>query len=461
MFKRIIEPVARTRFVWPLVLAFAIAGVAITETTYRSSKATMDGAIALTDARIKSAELLQSLSDHEIATHTYLLSGGLSEAERQKATGQKVRRILQEAFDLIQRLDAAGTMSVEAMRAPIVRQMERLDAWQQLAATGQQAEARRQSAGFATLRERMEMRDAFDHALQRTASMQQTARLSLYDALMRSRLAIYTLMGLTLLAMMLFVRGLRQTDRDKEEEKARLAALVAERTAKLRELADHLVTAREDERARLARELHDEMGGLFTAMKLEFSRLRRITPMPEAASERLAAVDARLSEGIALKRRIIENLRPSSLDQLGLAPALELLCNDVAATLGVPVHAQVEPVRVAADVELTIFRLVQESLTNISKYADCSEATVSVRTADAGRVEVAIVDNGRGFDASSVEVGRHGLLGMRFRVESHAGALTIRSAPGTGTVVTALLPVEPQTRHETVRATTWRFVQPS
>jgi len=453
MLKGIIEPVARTRFMLPLVLAFALLGVAITETTYRGAKATMDNAIALNDARIKFKELLQSLSDHEIATHIYLLTGGLPEAERHKETGQKVRRIQQEAFDLIRRLDSAGEVSVDAVRTLIDKQMGSLDAWQQLAATGQREEARRHSVGYTSLRGREEMRNAFDDVIERTAAIQLTARVSLYDALMRSRLGIHMLMPLTVLAMMLFVRSLREADRDKEEEKARLAALVDERTANLRELADHLVTAREDERARLARELHDEMGGLFTAMKLEFSRLRRITPMPEGAGERLAAVDARLSEGIALKRRIIENLRPSSLDQLGLAPALELLCNDVAATLGVPVHTQVEPVRVAADVELTIYRLVQESLTNISKYAGCSEVTVSLRPADAGRVEVAIVDNGRGFDAASLRVGRHGLLGMRFRVESHAGALTIRSAPGMGTVVTALLPVQPENRDASAPAT--------
>ena len=182
------------------------------------------------------------------------------------------------------------------------------------------------------------------------------------------------------------------------------------------------------------------MGGLLTATKLEFARLRRIPQMPAGAGERMAAIDARLNEGIALKRRIIESLRPSSLDQLGLVPALDLLCQDVAANLGVPVHTRLEPVQVAPDAELTIYRLVQESLTNISKYAQCQEVTVTLRQTDATRVEVSIVDNGRGFDAASVKIGRHGLLGMRFRIESHAGTLTIRSTPGKGTAITGMLP---------------------
>lgn len=329
---------------------------------------------------------------------------------------------------------------MDKVRAHIDAQMGRLDAWRQLASTGQREEALRQSVGYASMHGREELRDAFEAVLQQTAVIQRTARVSLYDALVRNRLAIHVLMVLAVVATMLFVRSLREADRHKEEEKTRLAALVDERTTNLRELAGHLVTAREDERARLARELHDEMGGLLTATKLEFARLRRIPQMPEGAGERMAAIDARLNEGIALKRRIIESLRPSSLDQLGLVPALDLLCQDVAANLGVPVHTRLEPVQVAPDAELTIYRLVQESLTNISKYAQCQEVTVTLRQTDAARVEVSIVDNGRGFDAASVKIGRHGLLGMRFRIESHAGTLTIRSTPGKGTAITGMLP---------------------
>ncbi len=450
MLKEIIEPVARNRFVLPLLLTFALLGGVITETTYRGAKDTMDGAIALTDTRIKAAELFQSLSELEIATHLYLHNGASSDAERQKSAAQRVQRLQNEAFDLVKRLDTGNAVPADTVRALIYKRLEQFDAWQQLAATGQREEAQRQSMASTSLRGWVDLRNAFETLLQGTAAIQRTTRVSLYDALMRNRLGIHLLMVLTALATMLFVRSLREADRLKEEERSRLTSIVDERTADLRELTDHLVTAREDERARLARELHDEMGGLFTSMKLELSRLRRIAPLPQGAGERLAAVDARLTAGIALKRRIIENLRPSSLDQLGLSAAIELLCNEVAANLGVPVHTQLEPVRFASAVELTIYRLVQESLTNISKYAQCREVYVSLRTAHAGQVEVQISDDGRGFDPASVKVGRHGLLGMRFRVESHAGSLMIRSAPGAGTVVTALLPTESQIRDTSV-----------
>lgn len=93
MLTRIFDPVARNRFMLPMVVAFALLGVVITETMYRGAKDNTGDAIALTDARIKSADLLQSLSDHEIATHLYLLTGGSPEAERQKTTGQTVRLV--------------------------------------------------------------------------------------------------------------------------------------------------------------------------------------------------------------------------------------------------------------------------------------------------------------------------------------------------------------------------------
>ena len=101
MFKRIIEPAARTRIMLPLVVSFALLGVVITETTYRGAKATLESAIALTDARIQSAALLQSLSNHEIATQLYLLTNGTAQAEQQQETGQAVRRIEQQAFEMM------------------------------------------------------------------------------------------------------------------------------------------------------------------------------------------------------------------------------------------------------------------------------------------------------------------------------------------------------------------------
>ena len=275
--------------------------------------------------------------------------------------------------------------------------------------------------------------------LQKSGAIQENARYSLYRALSLNRLAIHLLALATALALFYFQHLLREEDRKLARERLLLADRVKERTAELTEMATHLVNAREDERAHVARELHDEMGGLLTAMKLEFARLRRLPDMPEKATERLASVESRLNEGIAIKRRIIENLRPSSLDQLGLVPALDMLCRDMAGVLGKPVETELQPVAVDRGAELTLFRVAQESLTNIGKYAQC--ARVQVRLKQIGpAVQLTVQDDGQGFSPARVPHGRHGLSGMRVRMESHGGRLTVFSAPGHGTTITAELP---------------------
>ena len=259
----------------------------------------------------------------------------------------------------------------------------------------------------------------------------------------------FTVHGLALLGLLAYVFFLRQNAvlhasrvahaQQLRSERDSLERQVALRTTALRNLAGHHVRAREDERGRVARELHDEMGGLLTAMKLEIARLRRVPGVPPLALERVAGIEQRLNEGIAVKRRIVENLRPSSLDQLGLIPALEVLCRDTAAALGVAIDTDFSPVQLDKNAELTAYRLVQESLTNVSKYAQARH--VQVHLSQSGdRVQVRVQDDGRGFDTESVPAGHHGLLGMRVRVESHAGQLQVRSAPGKGTCIEAELP---------------------
>jgi signal transduction histidine kinase len=277
--------------------------------------------------------------------------------------------------------------------------------------------------------------------LTKAAQIQQGARFSLYNALSISRLAVHLLALAAVLSMFMFQRQLRESDRLLIEERSLLADRVKERTAELTEMATHLVHAREDERARLARELHDEMGGLYTAMKLEFARLRRVPDMPEKAPAHLASIESRLNEGIALKRRIIENLRPSALDQLGLVPALEILCRDMEQILDQPVQAKLASVASNKNADLTLYRIAQEALTNIGKYAQSSSVQLHL-TQTGSEIQLTVRDNGKGFNPSGVRHGRHGLVGMRMRLESHGGKLRIQSTPGQGTTIIATLPAQ-------------------
>lgn len=256
--------------------------------------------------------------------------------------------------------------------------------------------------------------------------------------------------GMTLIGILAFYLYLRQNNvverlhkREQalqSEERSRLEQLVRVRTATLTELANHLQQVREDERGHLARELHDELGALLTAAKLDVARLKSKIDManPDVA-DRIKHLTETLNSGIALKRRIVEDLRPSSLANLGLSTSLEILSSEFAQRSGIDIEANFEVVELPDATELTIYRLIQESLTNIGKYAKASRVQITVHKYPS-YVAVQIQDNGQGFDLSSIRPNSHGLAGMRHRVEATGGRLTISSAVGEGTTISAVIP---------------------
>ena len=256
-----------------------------------------------------------------------------------------------------------------------------------------------------------------------------------------------TLTALCLLAFLIFVRQISVLDAQQREaaralqaERDLLEAQVTNRTAELTELARHLQTAQEQERSHLARALHDELGALLTAAKFDSARLKRsIGSLTPEIAERLKHLDSTINQGIALKRRIIEDLRPSSLGNLGLQAALEILAREFAERSGLSVDVDLNPVELSADGQITVYRLVQEALTNIAKYAGATAVIVSLRT-EAERVWASVRDNGKGFDARLVQRSTHGLVGMRYRVEAAGGMLRVESRPGSGTLISAWLP---------------------
>jgi len=148
-----------------------------------------------------------------------------------------------------------------------------------------------------------------------------------------------------------------------------LEQAVRDRTAELSELAGYLITAREDEKAHLARELHDELGALLTAAKLDIARMRTKLLEDPVMAARLKQVNQRLDEGISLKRRIVEDLRPSSLTTLGLTISLANLCSEVGTRLNIAIQIDFDEVRLTEEGQLAIYRLVQEALNNVCKYA--------------------------------------------------------------------------------------------
>lgn len=266
-------------------------------------------------------------------------------------------------------------------------------------------------------------------------------------ALLLSRIGVSILAFVSLVAFYMYLlqtkallhAGIREQESLKRE-RDQLDLQVRERTANLAELATHLQNVREDERGHLARELHDELGALLTAAKLDVARLKsRLGATQPEAIERLTHLTTTLNSGIALKRRIVEDLRPSSLSHLGLVASLEILAREFEERADVQIMTDLENVDLGGAAQLTVYRLVQESLTNIGKYAEASQIVISLQNMD-GYITVDVRDNGKGFDSNAVNPNSHGLTGMRHRVEAAGGRLTVTSSPQAGTKITAVLP---------------------
>lgn len=210
----------------------------------------------------------------------------------------------------------------------------------------------------------------------------------------------------------------------------------------LRRLSSNLVNAREEERRRIARELHDELGQRLTALKMELASLAAPTSAGVAA-ERLAPLVDMVDETVASVRRIATELRPLMLDDLGLNAAIEWLTRDSARRLGIEITLSLDdsdaPIGAAATIGL--YRMVQEALTNIARHSQASQAHIQTRLTGAG-LELTVQDNGVGFtDESMHREGSHGLMGLRERALMLGGELEVGNLPGGGACITVRLPL--------------------
>lgn len=217
-------------------------------------------------------------------------------------------------------------------------------------------------------------------------------------------------------------------------------ARAAER--ELRELSQKLVQAQEAERKRLSLELHDQVGQMLTAIRMEIANLGRIGPEnAERFREHLQQAKQVAEGAMKTVRDLAMGLRPSMLDDLGLGPAVEWLCREFSRTSGIPADAEIEgPLAGLTDAQKTgLFRVVQESLTNVMRHARAKH--VKVRLAQsAGRLVLEVADDGRGMKNSRQRRGL-GLLGMEERIRELGGVFTIESAPGAGTKIRAEIPL--------------------
>ena len=212
----------------------------------------------------------------------------------------------------------------------------------------------------------------------------------------------------------------------------------------LHQLASSAQTAREQEKGRLARELHDELGQLITSLKIDLSFLKSDSPSPSQRAK-IGAMEGLLDAIVAASRRIASDLRPLMLDDLGLVPAAEWLVQNFQQRTGIDCDLTVDP----PDLDLhdphatAIYRILQESLTNVAKHAQATVVKVSVEL-DNDEIALTIRDNGRGFRLTDPRrPTSFGLVGLRERAYFLGGIVVIESEPGKGTAICARIPAAP------------------
>jgi signal transduction histidine kinase len=217
---------------------------------------------------------------------------------------------------------------------------------------------------------------------------------------------------------------------------------IGRRTRELASLSAFLQTHYEQEKARLARQLHDELGGILTPAKMDFSWLESRLGGDAQYRERMARLGALIDQGIDLKRRVIEELHPSLLDHLGLAAAVQWYVDEVCGAAKLESRVTVSKLeRLTPDLEIALYRIVQESVTNAVRHSKATKIELVVERTPQG-VKLSVLDNGVGIaDLDRARKASHGLVGMTHRMRAINGTLDISSRNGEGTKVEAFLPL--------------------
>jgi signal transduction histidine kinase len=215
------------------------------------------------------------------------------------------------------------------------------------------------------------------------------------------------------------------------------------RTAEMSSLSNFLQTHYEREKARLARELHDELGGILTPAKMDLSWLQANLGSDAQSAERMSRLSALIDQGIDLKRRVIEDLHPSLLDHLGLASAVQWYMEEACAAANIKCSLVVGPKleRLDPDLEIAIYRIIQESITNVVRHSQAKAVEVRLERTHQG-LKVAVRDDGVGIpDLDRARRNSHGVAGMTQRARALDGTLKMESRPGEGTRVEVFVPV--------------------
>jgi signal transduction histidine kinase len=430
---------------WFACLA-ALAILFVSERSYHKAVNSLDQLGTMGQARVSIQRLERGLLDAETAQRGYLLTNRQEYLEPYQQARQKIAEALHYLDQHYKDHPQAKTL-LEKLHTLTESRLSELALTLRLYDEGRKKTAVEMVLSGIGREQMMDTLALTDDLLRQESLRFEEGRTNIDTTLLLSRISLAAFCALVILALLVYSRKnaalLQQqlTIKDQvQSERDQLEREVSRRTASLAQLAHHLQTSREDERKRLAGDLHDELGALLTSAKLDVARIKpRLIETAPAALGLLTHLVDTLDHCVALKRRIIEGLQPSSLSHLGLVATLDILARELSTQTGIKAHCDLKPVTLEAKAELVIYRVVQESFTNLTKYAKARNVWLTLGTS-AGFAHVSVRDDGVGFDPNTRPNSAHGLTGMRFRVETEGGSFGIESAPGIGTLIRVALP---------------------
>jgi signal transduction histidine kinase len=429
-----------------MVLAAVLAGlVVLFEGRYRHLNELSVGITRVQDRQKSLAEFRRLMSEAEASQRGFLLSGAATHLDLMRSALPRIGPVLHE-LDRSYARDhlPAGSAAIAALETLSVKRLSQLrESLEIYVAQGTAGAAAyiRAGGGLGTSNA---LRDAV-----RTLDVGESERL--VDLLSRwlgaLRTTRWAMGGAVLLnAGLLAWLGvfLFREMRRKSRESLLLQQQVDARTAELATLSSYLQSVAEREKLALSRDLHDSLGGLLVATKMDVAWLRKRLRVADPELElRFDRIQAALDRGVDFKRRVVENLRPTLLDSMGLFAALRWQFDETCARAGLKCNANlpVEEAELLSEASIALFRVAQESFTNILKHSHATAAELEVSMQN-GVFLLSIRDNGRGmrYDESMLR-GSHGLSGMRHRIQALGGRWQVLARERGGTEIRVEVPL--------------------
>lgn len=435
-----------------LPLGFAVVLTCVVITVSEVNYSTITGNLRKLRAERERIDLVNELHGILLSAETgqrgYLLTGKPQYLDPLNIAKEQLPKLQNRiAAGLADRPDQLAEM--DGIRELLMKKLVELETTVQLVRLGERSKALEIVASDQGRLLTEEAQARIDAATDRMSGEFRDNRARWEQNMMIGRVGLFAVAILNLALLAFVVRLLARDQAQKarivamiDSENLRLGQEVAARTAELNELSTHLQQSTEKDKATLARDLHDELGGILTSAKMDVEWLRaHVTNTPET-DKRFAQASRLLDDAVLLKRRVIENLRPSLLDNLGLIPALEWYVTEHCGKAGIHCHLNIEEeiAGFAPDASIALYRIVQEGLTNVLRHAHAKNFTITLR-GDADNLTLVMQDDGRGLPAS-VRSGSlsHGLAGMRQRARALGGDVIWESVQNQGTTIRVNVP---------------------